>query len=190
MQTDKDIIWVEKCLAGDRQAFRQILVHHQDMVYSIAKNILKDPEESADVTQLVFLKAYEKLASFKQGSMFSTWLYRIAYNMSVSALRSQKHRKSESFVPDFERFHNRPDVGSDEVFEKEEEMQLLGMAIETLEADDRGLISLYYLQDQSVEQISKITGLGHSNIKVRLFRIRKKLHDYMLSRQKSLILQV
>jgi RNA polymerase sigma-70 factor (ECF subfamily) len=60
--------------------------------------------------------------------------------------------------------------------DKEEEANQLLYAMERLEAEERGLISLYYIQDQSVEQISTITGLGQSNVKTKMFRIRKKLH--------------
>lgn len=189
MQTKNDEYWVRQCLAGDRQAFRQLLVNHQDMVYSIAKNMLKDTDEAADLTQNIFIKAYEKLDSFRQESTFSTWLYRIAYTMSVSALRSRKTRLPQTYVDDFGRLANKADELTEEALSHEEEMQLLQTAIERLDADDRSLIHLYYIQNQSVDQIVQITGLGHSNIKTRLFRIRKKLHEWMLYQQKNVILQ-
>ncbi len=182
MQHDKDIIWIEKCLAGDQQSFRQIVVNHKDMIYTIAFNILKNAEEAEDVAQMVFIKAFQKLDTFKQTALFSTWLYRIAYNMSISELRKQKQRKYEVEGLDFEKLaNNLPDDES--AIEKEEMSILLQQAIEKLDPEDSALISLYYIQNQSVEQIAEITGLGQSNVKTKMFRIRKKLHSQLLAPQ-------
>lgn len=184
MQHDKDIFWIDKWLAGDQQAFRQLIVNHKDMIYTIALKILKNPEEAEDVAQMVFIKAFQKIETFKRTALFSTWLYRIAYNLSISALRKQKQRNFEVNGLNVEQFSNSlADSDDFDTLKKEEETMLLLKAIDSLEHEERGLISLYYIQDQSVEQISEITGLGQSNVKTKMFRIRKKLHTLLLAPQ-------
>ena len=176
MQHDKDIVWIDRWLAGDQQAFRQLVVNHNDMIYTISLNILKNAEEAEDVAQMVFIKAFQKIDTFKRTALFSTWLYRIAYNLSISELRKRKQRFIEVDGLNFEKLAQTMPDGETDGQDKEEEANQLLYAMERLEAEERGLISLYYIQDQSVEQISTITGLGQSNVKTKMFRIRKKLH--------------
>lgn len=183
MQHDKDIVWIDKWLAGDQQAFRQLVVNHKDMIYTISMNILKNQEEAEDVAQMVFIKAYQKIDTFKRTALFSTWLYRIAYNLSISELRKRKNRFVEIDGLNFEKLaHNLAD-GDIDGYDKEEESAQLLKALDSLEAEERGLVSLYYIQDQSVEQISSITGLGQSNVKTKMFRIRKKLYAMLITQK-------
>jgi len=183
MQHDKDIVWIEKWLAGDQQAFRQLVVNHKDMIYTIAYNILKNAVEAEDVAQMVFIKAFQKIDSFKRTALFSTWLYRIAYNLSISELRKRNRQLIEADSLYVAKLASTTMDADNEGLEKEEEANQLLKALDRLEAEERALISLYYIQDQSVEQISLITGLGQSNVKTKMFRIRKKLHTLLLSQK-------
>jgi RNA polymerase sigma-70 factor (ECF subfamily) len=183
MQHDKDIVWIDKWLAGDQQAFRQLVVNHKDMIYTISMNILKNQEEAEDVAQMVFIKAFQKIDTFKRTALFSTWLYRIAYNLSISELRKRKNRFVEIDGLNFEKLSNNLADGDIDGYDKEEESVQLLRAMDRLEAEERGLISLYYIQDQSVEQISSITGLGQSNVKTKMFRIRKKLYTMLITQK-------
>jgi RNA polymerase sigma-70 factor (ECF subfamily) len=183
MQHDKDIVWIDKWLAGDQQAFRQLVVNHKDMIYTISMNILKNQEEAEDVAQMVFIKAFQKIDTFKRTALFSTWLYRIAYNLSISELRKRKNRFVEIDGLNFEKLSNNLADGDIDGYDKEEESVQLLRAMDRLEAEERGLVSLYYIQDQSVEQISSITGLGQSNVKTKMFRIRKKLYTMLITQK-------
>lgn len=183
MQHDKDIVWIDKWIAGDQRAFRQLVVNHKDMIYTISMNILKNSEEAEDVAQMVFIKAFQKIDTFKRTALFSTWLYRIAYNLSISELRKRKNRFVEIDGLNFEKLAHNVADGDFDGYDKEEESVQLTKAIECLEAEERGLVSLYYIQDQSVEQISSITGLGQSNVKTKMFRIRKKLHAMLITQK-------
>jgi RNA polymerase sigma-70 factor (ECF subfamily) len=146
-------------------------------------NILKNQEEAEDVAQMVFIKAFQKIDTFKRTALFSTWLYRIAYNLSISELRKRKNRFVEIDGLNFEKLSNNLADGDIDGYDKEEESVQLLRAMDRLEAEERGLISLYYIQDQSVEQISSITGLGQSNVKTKMFRIRKKLYTMLITQK-------
>lgn len=153
------------------------------MVYTIAYRILQQREEAEDVAQQVFVKAYQKLDSFQRTAQFSTWLFRIAYNAAISAQRKKTAASAIRTTELKEQLKTTVDLEDEN--STEADLQQLEKALEQLPAADKGIISLYYLQQQSVDEISQITGLSASNVKIRLFRIRKKLQEMMQHEIKS-----
>ena len=132
-------------------------------------------EEAEELAQDSFLKAYRSLKSFKMKSSFSTWLYRIVYNTTISQLRAKKKGilSLEDFPADATDF-----IGtntSEEEAEKEYRNSLVNFALQKINEDERGLISLYYYDEMSTDEISEVTGISKSNIKVKLFRARQKM---------------
>ena len=115
------------------------------------------------------------MSSFKGDCSFSTWIYRIAYNTAISELR----RKRQEFVAIEE--SQISNVSEEEVSEMlrrsstTEQLDKLEAALEQLPPDERALILLFYMKEKTVDELTVITGLGASNIKVKLHRIRKKL---------------
>lgn len=178
MINDEDVIWVDKVLSGDKNAYARLIKKHEDMVYTLVRRILKQNEESEDITQMVFIKAYQALGSFNKTSLFSTWLNRIAYNTAISEYRKIKNK---IYLLDEQQLQNVSDSVADENHsdEKEAQLQLLEKNLQKLEPEDNALISFYYIQNLHIDQISEITNLSPSNVKIRLFRIRKKLHEWM-----------
>jgi RNA polymerase sigma-70 factor (ECF subfamily) len=179
MTKDEDLIWVEKVLSGDTNAFAMLVERHQDAVYTLIRRILKRDDEAEDSTQMVFLKAYHSLAGFNKKSMFSTWLSRIAYNSAVSEYRKKKNK---IHLGDDKLMNQLATNMADEndSYEKETLLTQLETAVGQLEPEDNALITFYYMQQQSVDEISQITGLSVPNVKTRLFRIRKKLQEKIL----------
>jgi RNA polymerase sigma-70 factor (ECF subfamily) len=130
------------------------------------------------------VKAYQSLRSFKGDSKFSTWLYRIVYNAAISHTR----RKKQDFTQLDERVVG--ETTEDEIFENldsldtELQSKLVNEAINNLPADESAIVTLFYLKENTIDDISQITGLSVSNVKVKLFRIRKKLYDGLQSKMK------
>ncbi len=91
---DADRALVERVQDGDRDAFRVLVERYQKRVYALARSVLKDSEEAADVTQEAFIKAFRSLASFKGEAGFYTWIYRITNNLCIDFLR--RHGGSET----------------------------------------------------------------------------------------------
>jgi RNA polymerase sigma-70 factor (ECF subfamily) len=115
------------------------------------------------------------LEQFQEKSTFSTWLYRIAYNTALSEIRKQK-LNIISYDTGYQSFSEEEEIGEEiENFEKEEKLHFLEEALKRLSPDESLLITLFYLNEQSIEEISIITNLSLSNVKVKLYRIRKKL---------------
>ncbi|MDA3928375.1 MAG: RNA polymerase sigma factor [Prolixibacteraceae bacterium] len=181
-----DIYYIDLTRNGDTAAYSYLVERYSDMVYSLALKMLKNQTDAEDLAQEIFIAAYKSLSSFKGGSKFSTWLYRITYNKAISRLRKTDRisltesdqileNKSEH---DFQRFGLSKD---------EEDIQLLQKEINELPDEEQLLILLHYFEDQSVDEIAKVTLLTVANVKVKLFRIRKKLKGKMENRIPEII---
>ena len=169
--------YIDRVLSGDVAAYASLVAKHKNLVFSIALKILNNREDAEEVAQDCFLKVFQALKTFERKSKFSTWLYRIVYNAAISRTR----KKRLELVPmDNYVIHN---YTEDEVasgiseIDPEEQKAMIERAMERLTGDENLLITLFYKGENSIEEISNITGLSMSNVKVRLHRIRKKLHD-------------
>lgn len=170
-----DIYYIEQILAGNSNSFSYIVDRHKDKAYNLAFRICGSHEEAEELAQDSFLKAYRSLKSFKMKSSFATWFYRIVYNTAISHVRIKKKGvlSLEDFPADATDF-----IGSntnDEEAEKEYRSSLVNFALQKINEEERGLISLYYYEEMSVEEISDVIGINKSNIKVKLFRARQKM---------------
>jgi RNA polymerase sigma factor (sigma-70 family) len=170
-----DIQYIEQVLAGKTNAFSYIVDRHKDKAYNLAYRICGNHEEAEEIAQDSFLKAYRSLNGFKMKSSFATWLYRIVYNTAISHVRIKKKGvlSLEDFPADATDF-----IGnntSEEEAENEYRSSLVNFALQKITEEERGLISFYYYEDLSTEEISDVTGISKSNIKVKLFRARQKM---------------
>lgn len=166
---------VRRIIDGDTAMFSQLLKRYQRPVHSMIRQIINCREDAEELTQDVFIKAFKSLDKFRGDCSLSTWLYRIAYNTAISATRKKDRHMSDI---DDSYLNNIPDDMVDRVLEKvEDEIQLqrLETAIDLLDIEAKALISLYYTEDKSVNEISEILQLSPDNVKVKLFRTRKKL---------------
>src|SRR5882762_2699539 len=84
---------VQRTLAGDREAFGSLVEAYQRVVFNLALRMVGDAEDARDVTQTVFVKAYQKLSTFDQRNRFFSWLYRIGINESINLLHRRKSRE-------------------------------------------------------------------------------------------------
>ncbi len=184
-----DIYYIEQILSGNSNAFSNIVDRHKNSVYNLAFRICGNREEAEEIAQDSFLKTYRSLKGFRMKSSFATWLYRIVYNTAVSQLRVRKRGvlSLEDFPVDATDF-----IGinsNEEEAEKEYRSSLINFALQKITAEERGLIGLYYYEEMNIEEISEVTGVSKSNIKVRLFRARQKMLEIITRvEQKKLIL--
>ena len=173
MKTPNDLFCIQRIKAGDIRAFSEIVSKYQKMVFSIVLKIVENKEDAEDITQEIFIKVYKSLNSFKDESEFSTWLYRIAYNTTISELRKRKifyvsiNEDSNAVNEEF--------TDEEEIDEKEIKLKYLDKVLKKLHPDEIFLVTLYYHEEQSIEAISRISNLSIANVKVKLHRIRKKI---------------
>mgnify|MGYP001434098603 CR=1 FL=1 len=170
-----DIYYIEQILAGNSYSFSNIVDRHKNKAYNLAFRICGNHEVAEELAQDSFLKAYRSLRSFKMRSSFATWLYRIVYNTAISHVRIKKKGvlSLEDFPVDTTDFMG--NNTSEEEAEKEYRSSLVNFVLQKINEEERGLISLYYYEEMSTEEISEVTGISKSNVKVKLFRARQKM---------------
>jgi RNA polymerase sigma-70 factor (ECF subfamily) len=158
---------------------------HKDRAFNLAFRICCNREEAEEIAQDSFLKAYRALGSFQRKSSFSTWLYRIVYNTAVSYVRIKKKEilSLEDFPADATDFIGT--CASEEEAESEYRRSLINFAFQKISEEDRSLITLHYYEEMSTEEISEVTGISKSNIKVKLFRARQKMLQIFENAEKN-----
>ena len=173
---------IKEILSGKTEHYEYFLDCYSQQVFVLVDRIVSCQEEAEELTQDVFLKAFQQLSSFKAESSFSTWIYRIATNTALSAIRK---RKNEVIRLDDSVFANLSDTQVDEALEddSEEQLQRLQRAMDQLEADERALITLYYMEEKPLAEVAFIVGLTEANVKVKLHRIRKKLYLFIKNQE-------
>jgi RNA polymerase sigma-70 factor (ECF subfamily) len=176
LESTSDLILIQRAKENYSPAVAELINRYKGMVYTIALKVLKDKEEAEEVAQESFVKAFTKLNLFRMDSSFSSWLYRITYNTAISRTREKKREAEyQAEVKATESFEQHAKAFSD--LEQDDRKRYLNLAMQQLENDDSLLLILFYYDGKSLEEISQITGYSDSNVKVRLFRARKKLHD-------------
>ncbi len=179
MKYQDDSFYIERVLNGDASAYASLVSKHKNLVFSIALKILNSREDAEEIAQDAFLKAYQSLKTFERKSKFSTWLYRITYNAAISRTRKKKVEFVGIDSSVVENYSSDDAQANLEQSDQTEREMLMQRALKNLPGDDNLLVTLFYKADNSIEDISSITGLSVSNVKVKLFRIRKKLYEDM-----------
>lgn len=170
-----DQYYISLVIGGDRNAFAALVDHYKDMVFTLALKMVKNREEAEEVAQDTFIKVYKSLGKFKGESKFSTWLYKVAYNTCLDRLK--KHKSVQSVVTiDDDTDHEVTTISNIfESIEAKERRQLIQNCLDLMPGEDSFLLTLYYFEEQSVKEISKIIGISSNHVKIKLFRSRKKL---------------
>ena len=177
--TTNDQITINQILEGNTNAFAILVDRYKDLVFTLALRMLKNREEAEEVAQDTFVKAFRKLDNFKGDSKFSTWIYRVAYNTCLD--RIKKNRKHINDI-EINEFTINQVVALDNVLdtiETKERNETIKQCIDTLPQEESFLLTLYYFDELSLEEISKIVGMKANAIKVKIFRSRKKLANIL-----------
>lgn len=177
MRATKDQILIEKVLKGNSHAFASLVDSYKNMAYTIAIRIVKNNEDAEEVAQDSFVKAFQQLKTFKGDSKFSTWLYTIVYRTAISKIRKKKIELTDIDQYVIENHSVDFSLLAFENLKLEEQKFYIKQAINSLTELDAVLVSLYYLNENTYDEIIEITNLTKGNIKVRLFRARKKLYQ-------------
>lgn len=177
MKTDELHI-ITQILAGKTGEFAYFLDTYGTQVFSLIVRMVGSEEDAEELTQDTFMKAFEHLSSFNGNSSFSTWIYRIAYNTALSALRK---KQTEVLTFDDKLWNTVSETEIDETLddETEENLEKLRNILELLPPDERALLTLFYEEEKTIAEIAHILNQSEGNIKVKLHRLRKKLYVLM-----------
>jgi RNA polymerase sigma-70 factor (ECF subfamily) len=175
-----DLGFVERCLSGDNKAFEAIVEKYQKPVFNAVFRIVNDYDDSEDVTQAAFVKAYEKLRSFNRKYKFFSWLYRIAVNESINFVNSRKNLEelSESVMSN--------EKTPDETLDGIDSSERIRDALLDLKLEHRTVVVLRHFQNLSYQEISYIIDVPEKTVKARLFAARERLKGILLRKGFSL----
>ncbi|MFT4642652.1 MAG: RNA polymerase sigma factor (sigma-70 family) [Candidatus Azotimanducaceae bacterium] len=175
MAINDDDYYIKKTLEGDSNSFSVLVERYQNMVFALALKMLKHREESEEVSQDTFIKVYKSLSKFNGESKFSTWIYRIAYNSCLD--RIKKNSKYNNNV-EINEITSNEISHTESIFdslENKERSIIVKQCMDKLPEDERIIIHLFYFEELSLKEIVEIVSMTEGNVKVKLFRARKKL---------------
>lgn len=180
-QDDRELVAASK--VGNQDAFAQLVQRHQRRVFNLVFRMLQHYEEANDVTQETFLAAWQGLSSFRGDALFSTWLYRIAYNCSLKQLEQRKRDTVLQVAVQAEQSlqHEGCDERAHAEMEAHERQALVREHLSMLPAKYRVVLVLRHLQEMTYEEMAEILTMPIGTIKTHLFRARNLLKERLES---------
>jgi RNA polymerase sigma-70 factor (ECF subfamily) len=185
-ETPSEELYLERAREGDLTAYDELVKMYQERIYATLYHMTANHEDANDLAQEAFIKAFHALKSFKGGSSFYTWVYRIAVNKTINFLKQRKNRAHLSLDDlDMNAEHDpdlvalvsdktpRRDVSLSELQEK------LNVAMQKLSESHRLVVTLHDVQGLSHEEIAKIMGCNIGTVRSRLFYARQQLQAYL-----------
>lgn len=179
MVQNEETQYITRILNGETELFSFFLDRYGRPLYSLVVQIVGCPEDAEELVQDVFMKTFRNLSHYKKECLFSTWLYRIAYNVAISAIRK---KRQEFLYIEEDTIGNVPDEKANDVLcpsDDEERTAKLVQAIHWLNVEEKALITLFYYEEKSIEEVAEILKLSPGNVKVKLHRTRKKIYLLM-----------
>lgn len=160
------------------KAFEEIVNHYSQTIYWQIRRLVIDHEDTDDVLQNTFIKAWSNISSFRGESKLSTWLYKIAYNESLTFIN---HKKQNISLDDVDS-NVTNSLESDPYFDGDETQLMLQQAIDTLPSKQKAVFNMKYYDEMKYEDMSKITGTSVGALKASFHLAVKKIEDYFHKR--------
>jgi RNA polymerase sigma-70 factor, ECF subfamily len=177
MVVDDDRLLVKETLAGNRAAFESIVEKYHRVVYNVAIRIGNRPEDAEDVTQSVFLKAYEGLSEYNPAYKFFSWMYRIAVNESLNLRNHQKRYEEldDDLVAD--------EQTTEQLIDEHRIQGIVEDGLMQLKLEERVILVLSHFQELSYSEIGYVLDIPDKTVKSRLYSARQALKNKLLSKQ-------
>ena len=175
---------VKAAKAGDDRAFSQLVERYQRRVYALAYGIVRQREDAWDVAQDAFVKAYRNLSRFQGNSAFYTWLYRIAYNVSMDALRARSRRSAvdleDNQAAEIAASEEAPpSTHPAEAVARRELAEVIHKAMSRLTDKHRAIIVLREIEGLSYEEMADVLKISKGTVMSRLFHARRNLQTLL-----------
>ena len=175
MNHNTDQHFINQVLAGNTNAFSVLVERYKDLVFTLAMRMLKNREEAEEVSQDTFIKVFKKLSSFKGDSKFSTWVYKVAYYSCLDRLKTYKREYGKVAINEFTAHQVKTLDNAFDALVEVEKVEVIQQCLQRLPSEDSALLTLFYFEEQSLDEIATVMGITANNVKVKLFRSRKKL---------------
>jgi len=185
-KVDPDLELVQRAREGDTAAFDELVVKYTPKLYGLVYHMTSNHDDTNDILQDVFAKAYRALKRFKGKSAFYTWIYSIATNMTLNFLKKRNRRRAYS-LDDVDLAIERDEdfieatSKSDPVREANisELQERLNMAMQQLSDDHRAVVTMFDIQGMPHAEIAKIIGVSEGTVRSRLFYAHRQLQTYL-----------
>jgi len=178
--SDEEII--QKIRSGEERYFSQIVDRYKDRAMTLALRMLKNRQDAEEAAQDAFVRAYNGLDKFQGASRFGTWFYRIVYNVCLTklgkakeAFQTSEYSDESDYKASVSLFSSGPHPG----FEQKDTIDFIRKCIGTLPAKYATILSLFYFQELSHQEICEVTQLPLGTVKVHLFRARAQLYGLL-----------
>ncbi|UCD28491.1 MAG: sigma-70 family RNA polymerase sigma factor [Planctomycetota bacterium] len=168
---------VTQARRGKEDAARILVDAHKDRLFAFVWRILRNNDDSEEICQEAFLRAFSSLDSFSSEYRFSTWLFTIGYRLCLNHIR---RRKSFTGEVDFSTMASSASGVSEQLAQSEEARRLkdkIWEAVDRLSVPQRAAVLLFYREEMSCEQIAKTLGMPMATVKSHLHRARGRLRD-------------
>lgn len=180
-----DVQLIQRFQKGDLEVFNLLYRRHRDRIYGVICSIVSNPEDALDITQDVFLKAYQGLGNFKRAAQFYSWLYRITINRCIDFMRREaKHRAISSDPVSDDVFYpheaDRHLLAPSKAVENEEFRIYLHSAVMKLTPKQREVFILRYREELQLKEIGAKTGRSIGTVKAHLFHAHQSLREQLL----------
>ena len=160
------------------RAFEEIVNHYSQPLYWQIRRLVVEHEDADDVLQNTFIKAWTNITSFRGESKLSTWLYKIAYNESLTFLN---HKREQLSLDDLNSMVTET-LESDPYFDGDETQLMLQEAINSLPDKQKAVFNMKYFEEMKYEEMSQITGTSVGALKASFHLAVKKIEDYFNNR--------
>ncbi len=181
--SEEDSVLVQRTLSGNQEAFRLLYRRHVGPVRRLVYQMTTDSQVLDDLTQDVFLKVHRNLSKFRGDAQFSTWIFRIAYNVCQDYHRRKGRNRKVVSLPVEDLPISAPDA---EILSRVDRQEWVSRALETLTPDHRAVVVLHDLQEKPQEEVAQILEVPVGTVKSRLFYGRRKLKEWFSAQGVSL----
>jgi RNA polymerase sigma-70 factor, ECF subfamily len=155
--------------------FEKHISENELLIYKVCRMYAYSDADRQDLFQEIVIQLWKAFPKFKGESKFSTWLYRVAINTSITGLRKQK-----DFIDSYEPAMLPQPIDENASFEQEEQLKLLYKAIEQLNQVEKAIVMLY-MEDKSYEEMEDILGISQGNLRVKMNRIKNRIRQLILN---------
>ena len=182
--------WLSAAKQKNKRALEKLVKENESLVYHIAYRMMQNEEEAKDVSQEIFIKVYRNLQKFDEKSAFSTWIYRIAVNTCIDALRKKKGKEVVSWEEQTQ--HQKENVTDttetpEEVYlQKEKQLQIIDM-IQNLSPEHKAVLLMRDMEDMTYGEIAECLSVSLGTVKSRIARAREQFKKEFLAKKELLV---
>ena len=188
MKLDEDQTLITEIVKGDKRSFEKLMKKYNRRIYNFIYRMIRDEESSIELTQEFFIKIYTVIYKYNFQYKFSTWAYRICYNLVIDYIRKNQVQIDSLDTKDIKQKQILDHTGTMskdgyQNLEKEEIKSIVWKVVDTIPVKYRELILLRYLQGLKYDEIAEFTGLPVGTVKNRIFKAKEILKMEMLKNE-------